>query len=81
MLTLLTALTSLFSLPGWRKSLGGFPALSGSGWFLLKALVLLVAAVWILGESVEPTAGTYPRERVCRQFSNAARHSDNSCLA
>src|SRR5215213_10431307 len=34
--TFLTTLTFLFSLPGWEKSLGGFPALSGSGGFLLK---------------------------------------------
>ena len=39
-LTFLTTLTFLFSLPGWEKSLGGFPALSGSGAFLLKDLVL-----------------------------------------
>ena len=51
--TLLTTLTFLFSLPGWEKSLGGFPALSGSGGFLLKDLVLLGAAVWTLGGSVE----------------------------
>jgi reactive chlorine resistance protein C len=51
--TFLTTLTFLFSLPGWEKSLGGFPALSGSGGFLLKDLVLLGAAVWTLGESVE----------------------------
>jgi len=51
--TFLTTLTFLFSLPGWEKSLGGFPALSGSGGFLLKDLVLLGAAVWTLGESIE----------------------------
>src|SRR5919202_5947070 len=49
--TFLTTLTFLFSLPGWEKSLGGFPALSGSGGFLLKDLVLLGAAVWSLGEA------------------------------
>jgi uncharacterized membrane protein YkgB len=51
-LTFLTTLTFLFSLPGWEKSLGGFPALSGSGGFLLKDLVLLGTAIWVLGESV-----------------------------
>jgi len=51
--TFLTTLTFLFSLPGWEKSLGGFPALSGSGGFLLKDLVLLGAAVWTLGDSIE----------------------------
>jgi uncharacterized membrane protein YkgB len=51
-LTFLTTLTFLFSLPGWEKSLGGFPALSGSGGFLLKDTVLLGAALFTLGESL-----------------------------
>lgn len=51
--TFLTTLTFLFSLPGWEQSLGGFPALSGSGGFLLKDLVLLGAAVWSLGDSLD----------------------------
>ncbi len=50
--TFLTTLTFLFSLPGWEASLGGFPALSGSGGFLLKDLVLLGASLWSLGESL-----------------------------
>ncbi len=50
--TFLATLTFLFSLPGWEKSLGGFPALSGSGGFLLKDLVLLGAAFWTLGDSL-----------------------------
>jgi uncharacterized membrane protein YkgB len=50
--TFTTTLTFLFSLPGWEKSLGGFPALSGSGGFLLKDVVLLGAALWTLGESL-----------------------------
>ena len=49
--TFLTTLTFLFSLPGWEKSLGGFPALSGSGGFLLKDTVLLGAAFFTLGDS------------------------------
>ena len=48
----LTTLPFLFSLPGWEPTLGGFPALSGSGGFLLKDLVLLAAAVWSLGEAL-----------------------------
>jgi uncharacterized membrane protein YkgB len=52
--TFLTTLTFLFSLPGWEKSLGGFPALSGNGGFLLKDLVLLGAAIWSLGDSLGP---------------------------
>lgn len=50
--TFLTTLTFLFSLPGWEMSLGGFPALSGSGGFLLKDVVLLGAALFTLGDSL-----------------------------
>jgi uncharacterized membrane protein YkgB len=50
--TFLATLTFLFSLPGWEKSLGGFPALSGSGGFLLKDVVLLGAALFSLGDSL-----------------------------
>ena len=55
-LTFLTTLTFLFSLPGWEKSLGGFPALSGSGGFLLKDTVLLGAALFTLGDSLRSKA-------------------------
>ena len=51
----LTTLTFLFSLPGWEPSLGGFPALSDSGGFLVKDILLLGAAVWSLGESLTET--------------------------
>lgn len=51
-LTFLATLTFLFSLPGWEQSLGGFPALSGSGGFLLKDIVLLGAALFTLGDSL-----------------------------
>jgi reactive chlorine resistance protein C len=51
--TFLTTLTFLFSLPGWEKSLGGFPALSGAGGFLLKDTVLLGAALFTLGDSCQ----------------------------
>lgn len=50
--TFLTTLTFLFSLPGWEQSLGGFPALSGSGGFLLKDTVLLGAALFTLADSL-----------------------------
>ena len=50
----LTTLSFLFSTPGWEASLGGFPALSVvPGQFLLKDLVLLGAAVWSLGDSLQ----------------------------
>ena len=51
-LTFLATLSFLFSLPGWEKSLGGFPALSGSGGFFLKDIVLLGAALFTLGDSL-----------------------------
>jgi uncharacterized membrane protein YkgB len=49
----LTTITFLFSLPGWEASLGGFPALSGNGGFLLKDVTLLGASVYTLGESLQ----------------------------
>jgi uncharacterized membrane protein YkgB len=51
----LTTLIFLFSLPGWEPSLGGFPALSGAGGFLLKDVILLGAAVWTFGEALGPS--------------------------
>ena len=51
-LTFITTITFLFTLPGWEKSLGGFPALSGSGGFLLKDVTLLGTALWSFGESL-----------------------------
>lgn len=39
--TFLGTLSFMFTLPGWQENLGGFPALSGSGHFLLKDLVML----------------------------------------
>jgi uncharacterized membrane protein YkgB len=55
--TFLTTISFLFTLPGWEASLGGFPALSGSGGFLLKDVILLGAAVWSLGDSLARPAG------------------------
>jgi uncharacterized membrane protein YkgB len=48
----LTTLSFLFSLPGWEPNLGGFPALSSAGGFLLKDAVLLGTALWSWGESL-----------------------------
>lgn len=53
-MTFLATLSFLFSLPGWEASLGGFPALSGAGGFLLKDVVLLGAALFTLGDSLTP---------------------------
>lgn len=50
----LTTLSFLFSTPGWEASLGGFPALAVvPGQFLLKDVVLLGAAFWLLGEALQ----------------------------
>ncbi len=63
--TFSATLTFLFSLPGWEKSLGGFPALSGSGGFLLKDVVLLGASLWTLGDSLS-AARTSARQHGAR---------------
>lgn len=53
-LMFVTTLSFLFSTPGWEPSLGGFPALSvAPGQFVIKDLVLLGAALWLLGESLK----------------------------
>jgi len=50
----LTTLSFLFSTPGWEPSLGGFPALSvAPGQFVLKDVVLLGGAVWLLGDILQ----------------------------
>ena len=52
-LIFLGTLSFLFSTPGWEASLGGFPALSVvPGQFLIKDVVLLGAALWLLGEAL-----------------------------
>lgn len=49
----LTTLSFFFSTPGvGDAAAGGFPALSPTGQFLLKDLVLLGASVWTLGDSL-----------------------------
>jgi uncharacterized membrane protein YkgB len=63
----LTTLSFMITTPGWDPKLGGFPALSGAGQFLIKDVVLLGAAVWTLGEALgwiaerrSPASGLYP---------------------
>jgi len=51
-LMFLSTLSFLFSLPGWEPTLGGFPALSGAGGFLVKDICLLGAALWSMGEAL-----------------------------
>lgn len=49
----LTTLSTMFTVPGWEPSLGGFPAISGPvGQFVIKDVVLLGAAVSSLGDSL-----------------------------
>lgn len=49
----LTTLSFFFTTPGvGDAAAGGFPALSPTGQFLLKDLVLLGASVWTLGDSL-----------------------------
>ena len=49
----LTTLSFLLSTPGWEPSLGGFHALSVvPGQFVLKDVVLLGIAMWLLGETL-----------------------------
>lgn len=65
----LTTLSFIVTTPGWDPSLGGFPALSGAGQFLVKDLVLLGAAVWTLGESLERDADGRGRTSAARAFA------------
>jgi len=53
MATFAVTLSFLFTAPGWEPSLGGFPALSVvPGQFLLKDIVLLAAAISLLGKAL-----------------------------
>ncbi len=49
-ITFLGTLSFLITLPGWQETLGGFPALSSSGHFLLKDLVMLAATFLLVAE-------------------------------
>lgn len=52
--TFLTTVTLFLFLPGvWEASAGGFPAISGTGGFLLKDAVLFAASYLCLAESLE----------------------------
>ena len=51
--TFTITLSYLLTAPGWEASLGGFPALSVvPGQFLLKDVVLLSAAILLLGKAL-----------------------------
>ena len=49
----LTTLSFLLSTPGVWQPDYGFPFLSGAGQFLVKDLILLGAAIWTAGDSLE----------------------------
>lgn len=52
-LMFLTTLSFMLTTPGvWQPDLG-FPFLSGAGQFLVKDLILLGAAIWTAGESLD----------------------------
>lgn len=52
--TFAITLSFLFTAPGWEPSLGGFPALSVvPGQFLLKDVVLLSVAIYLLGKALD----------------------------
>lgn len=56
MTTFFTTVTLFLFLPGvWESSAGGFPAISGTGGFLLKDAVLFAASYLCLVESLEAT--------------------------
>ena len=51
-LMFLTTLSLFLVMPAWEPSLGGFPALSGVGQFLVKDVALLGIALVVLGENL-----------------------------
>jgi uncharacterized membrane protein YkgB len=59
-LMFLTTFSFLFSLPGWEASIGGFPALSSAGGFLVKDICLLGTALWSLGEAAAAVKSSSP---------------------
>ena len=61
-LTFLVTSSLLFALPVWEESLGGFPALSGAGQFLIKDVALLGISLVVMGESLAKTSSTAPGE-------------------
>jgi reactive chlorine resistance protein C len=58
-LMFLTTLSFLLSTPGVWQPDYGFPFLSGAGQFLVKDLILLGAAIWTAGDSLN--AASVPR--------------------
>jgi reactive chlorine resistance protein C len=52
-LTFFVTVTLFSTLPVWEASLGGFPALSGLGSFLIKDIAFLGIALVVMGESLK----------------------------
>jgi reactive chlorine resistance protein C len=58
----LSTLSFLVTTPGtWAAEVGGFPAISVLGQFLIKDVALLATAVWSFGEAVRATRSTLAR--------------------
>lgn len=58
----LSTLSFLVTTPGtWAAEVGGFPAISVLGQFLIKDVALLAAAVWSFGEAARAARSSPPR--------------------
>lgn len=66
-------LSFIITTPGWEESLG-FPALSVTGQFLLKDLVLLGASIWTAAEAWQATFA-----RAKANESGSQREAQASC--
>ncbi|MCB0111547.1 MAG: DUF417 family protein [Caldilineaceae bacterium] len=68
-----TTITFLFTTPGWEPTLGGFPGLSvAPGQFLVKDVVLLGVALWLLAEALNPQE-TNPAGAFCASLLRSAQ--------
>lgn len=77
-LLFVTTFSFLFSLPGWEPSLGGFPALSSAGGFLVKDICLLAVALWSLGEAasaVKTRTPGLPRKALPTDYGSEVNHA------
>jgi uncharacterized membrane protein YkgB len=54
----LTRLSFMLTTPGMWQPDYGFPFLSGAGQFLVKDLILLGAATWTAGDSLDATVAS-----------------------
>ena len=70
-LIFLTTFSFLFSLPGWEPVLGGFPALSSTGGFLVKDICLFGIALWSVGEAAGAVLHTAGSSTILQPASGA----------